>query len=169
VTPEISPSTSAAAAEPDRWQPGTVLSLRTVDYVGSLLVGRQDAHLFLTAGKYRAASAVERLYSEVTADLYYSAVPDTLAPAIQSVEVASAGGQVQFTVAAVDLPLGGDVTRVVVTYTDGAGTWRSTELARNGVGAWVGSVPAGVEAVVQAVDGARNVAPDDDGGGYYRW
>ncbi len=58
---------------------------------------------------------------------------------------------------------------VLITYTDGSGTWSSISLKQEGSGDWTGSLPAsgGLDYMVQVVDRAGNVALDDNSGNYY--
>jgi hypothetical protein len=59
---------------------------------------------------------------------------------------------------------------VIVAYTDGKGLWETVDLTNTGGDIWQGTVPlsGSLEYFVQVVDGAGNVAVDDNGGSYYQ-
>jgi hypothetical protein len=118
-------------------------------------------------GQFNASNQTERTYDRLSFDIYYHTTSDDWTePTISYVQSTLNAGTATITVRAND-PSG--IHAVVVAYTDGDGAWSSAELTQNG-GSWAGSFAASTETrfFVQAVDGAGNVAVDDNGGLYYQ-
>jgi len=139
------------------WSPPRLQTLNRGMVAGS-------SPLVVMEGQYLAAEERERLYSELIFDAYLSLSEDWEPPRIGRVASIRGDGMVTVTV---DVS---DAWKVLVTYTDGQGLWRSTELALDEeTGLWVGciTVEVPIDYVVQAVDDAGNVAWDDNGGLYY--
>lgn len=131
--------------------------------------------LVLTPGQYDSQTQTERLFDNMTVDVYYSNSNDETAPTISTLSQAEQGNQVRVSVPVTD-NIG--VQRVVVTYTTGprddglgnfSGEWLSVELTLNGNNTWSGTIPAGnnTSFFIQAVDTAGNVAVDDNNGRYF--
>ncbi|MCW5854367.1 MAG: hypothetical protein KIT87_30135, partial [Anaerolineae bacterium] len=118
--------------------------------------GVLPSNLLLFAGQYDPPTRSQFLFRELTVDEYYSASNDREPPTIQMVEATLSRGQVNLSVQATDGATTDRVARVVATYTDRTGDWRSVELSQ-AQGFWQGFIPAGVSYVVQAVDVAGNV------------
>lgn len=122
--------------------------------------------LVTVLGQFNAQTETERLYEQLSFDIYYHAdSTDYVAPDIVCVRSGLEADTATVFVKAAD-PLG--IETVVVAYTDGGGTWDSIALAKQGNG-WTGSFPANAEAefFVQVVDKAGNVAVSDNDGRYF--
>jgi hypothetical protein len=137
---------------------------------GGLLVGTVvDARLTGRLAQYRgsADNGVLRLFTSLTYEVFYSQSADWDPPVIQSVTstLTTTGVEVSAALA----PAGDDVHQVLATYTAGDGSWRSHPLTWNAAsGRWLGQLPRTTGAfLVQAVDGAGNVAVDTNEGRYY--
>jgi hypothetical protein len=89
-------------------------------------------------------------------------------PSIWNIQAIGDGSTAQVTVDVTDLS---NVIRVGVTYTLGDGTWTTIDLTQNisNPNQWTGTIPNDetVEWFVQAVDGAGNVAINDNKGAYF--
>jgi len=92
---------------------------------------------------------------------------DLIPPSIWRVDAYRAETSIQVVVEATDLS---DVVRVGATYTLGDGVWHTTALTRSAANPnlWTGTIPhqETIEWIVQAVDGAGNVAINDNKGAY---
>lgn len=116
----------------------------------------EGATLTALFGQYSQEEQAQRLYTHLEFDLYDSASADWTPPTILDVETATAGSTRLLEVAVSDAE---DVVRVAVVYTDGGGMWQRSELAHIGASdRWAGAIPADAAWIVQAVDGAGNVA-----------
>jgi PKD repeat protein len=106
-------------------------------------------------GQFNAYSQTERLYDRLSFDVYYhSSSDDWIPPVITGVSSELAGSTITVTVNASDAS---GIEAVVIAYTDGSGVWDSVSLEQN-QGAWLGSLSADAEFLVQVVDQAGNVA-----------
>ncbi|MFQ5593016.1 MAG: hypothetical protein ACE5HA_02590, partial [Anaerolineae bacterium] len=122
-----------------------------------------------TASKNRPSSGltygVERRFDSLTYDLYYSTSPDWEPPPIWQVRYEKTALGVEFWVDVTD-PSG--VERVVVTYTTADGVWQTLELQLVEGFSWQVLMPFfepdTLDYIVQAVDGAGNVAVSVDKG-----
>jgi hypothetical protein len=123
--------------------------------------------------QYRATNpqlGTERLFKAMTYTVYYSHTRDFVPPTIWAVDAAPlpADNAVQLSVEATDFS---GVVRVVVTYTDGNGTWYTIDLtpAANEPGQWHGMMPLKnhLEYFVQVVDGGGNVSVQHNRGNYF--
>jgi hypothetical protein len=150
------------------WHPAVPVALRVLPRGGeaaAVLFSRSEGRLLLTLGQYRSEGSMQRLLEETFADVYYSAADDIDPPTITSVEERPASGDSVLGVAVED-PSG--IIRVVATWTGDEASWQSVELVReDGSDLWTGRLPRGAVAVVQAVDGAGNVAIADNDGAMY--
>jgi len=115
-------------------------------------------------------SGIERIYDELSFDLYYAS-PDneTKSPMISNVSNTIVNGNIRITVNASD---DSEIQRVLITYTDSDGTWgawRSEDCKQREGDVWTCSIATEeeIEFFVQAVDVYGNVAVDDNDGGYY--
>jgi hypothetical protein len=127
-----------------------------------------QATLAVVLGQY--ADGVQRLYTDVQYDVYFSALDDTVGPTVTWIDgfYNTRTEQATFKVEATD-PM--TVTRVLIAYSSGAGSWSSFDLAYNaGTHKWSGTLPGvrGAQYYVQAVDGAGNATAVTRKGGYFR-
>jgi hypothetical protein len=123
-------------------------------------------------GQYR--NGTQRLYQRMTVQTFYVDNSDSVlladtSPALAlNVGAVSANGLVTFTAFVTDTS---GVQRVVATYTDGKGAWRSVDLSptANPV-IWSATLPltTGIDFVVQSVDGAGNIWINDNRGEYFK-
>ena len=109
------------------------------------------------------------LYDHMTFATYFSDSPDAQAPVVKHVDgvLGPGSNQGRMKVEAED-PSG--VLRVVAAFTDGTGSWQSQDLTFSAATQkWTGSIPATLQVryFVQVVDGAGNVAVDDNKGSYF--
>ena len=143
------------------WRDAQIVSLSHLETVAGV---RQ--RLVVLPGQYRGADGLQRVYDEVQVSLYTSTSDDWSAPAIQGVTHTFSGTLATVAVTATDT---GGICRVVATYTDGGGTWQTVNLANTGGDTWQGELPlsGNPEYLIQVVDGAGNVAVDDNNGSYY--
>lgn len=122
--------------------------------------------LVTVLGQFNAQDQMERVYSQLSFDVYYHQTSDDWTPpSISDVEAQLTGGHAQITVSAED---DSGIEAVVVVYTDGKGVWTSTSLTLS-EGKWSGSFPVSAKAefVVQVVDQAGNVATSHNDGDYF--
>jgi hypothetical protein len=122
--------------------------------------------LVTVLGQYHAQTQTERLYDELSFDVYYHTTSDDWTPpSVTGVDSELWAGSASISVAAQD---DSGIHAVVIAYTDGRGIWDSVNLTES-ESAWSGSFPASEDAqfIVQVVDGAGNVAVDDNGGLYF--
>jgi hypothetical protein len=146
------------------WYPALPFQVCTGDSVST------TAETLVTLlGQYNSDAGTERLYDQMSFGTYYSNSPDTEPAAITHVD-----GVLDETTGVSLIKVEADddsgIIRVVVAYTDGQGKWRSQDLAYNdAMCKWTGVISgtAGTRYFVQAVDGAGNVAMDDDKGQYH--
>jgi hypothetical protein len=111
-------------------------------------------------------AGTQRLYDRVDTLVYYGD-PDAeyVQPEFRQVEAVADGEQVRFEADVIDRAARdedeptGQVVRVLVVYRDGAGAWRSVDLAPNTNGRWAATVTASAEVTffAQAVDAVGNV------------
>ena len=110
----------------------------------------------------------QRLFEQMNYTVYYSNIIDIVPPSIWRVAAYKVEEESQITVEVTDLS---DVIRVGVSYTLGDGSWVTFDLVRRAENPnlWSGTMPyeASVEWFVQAVDGAGNVAVNDNKGAYF--
>ncbi|HIC89664.1 MAG TPA: hypothetical protein EYP04_09730 [Anaerolineae bacterium] len=140
------------------WYPAQLGHINSLETASGL---RQT--LVMLAGQYRSAGQVERVYSEMTFDIFSSTSDDRTPPEIMRVLR-------NWTSVSVEVQDPSGVLLVVMTYTDNQGGWASFELAPvPGSDWWRGMIPAAgaIEFIVQAVDGSGNVAIADNDGRYF--
>jgi hypothetical protein len=103
----------------------------------------------------------------MTFTVYYSNTMDLVPPSIWRVDAFQWETSNQVLVEATDLS---DVVRVGVAYTLRDGVWDTTDLTRSASNpnVWIGAIPdeETIEWFVQALDGAGNVAINDNKGAY---
>jgi len=133
------------------------------------LADAMEERLVVIAGQYRYPH-VERLYDRLTFDVYYSTSMDYRPPVIWEAQFTDSPQGADFNVWVSDTS---GIQRVLVTYTQGDGQWRSIDLQDVGMGEhWFGFVPrlngSGLEFFIQAVDTAGNVAVHTDKGRFFR-
>ena len=131
---------------------------------------RSDSTLAMVMGQYDATTGQQRLYSDAGYDLYYSTSLDESGPTVTSVDgyYNLLTAQATFKVEATDPST---VTRVLIAYAPGGGTWSSVDLHYNAATQkWAGSVSGvrGASYFVQAVDQAGNATAISRKGGYFR-
>lgn len=156
--------TSEPAFQADGVVPPIPFSLQTND-----VISLPDTTLTVVMGQYDGASSVQRLYDNVLYDVYFSASNDQTGPTIRSIDgyYNTRTGLATFKVEAND-PL--TVTRVLVAYTTGAGSWFSFDLGYSrATHKWSNSLPGvrGASYFVQAVDNAGNATAVSRKGGYF--
>jgi hypothetical protein len=104
----------------------------------------------------------------MTYTVYYTNTKDHVPPSIWSIDAFRGGTNSQVVVEVTDLS---DVVRVGVAYTPGDGVWQTTDLTRSvaNPNLWTGTLPLdeSIEWFVQALDGAGNVAVNDNKGAYF--
>jgi hypothetical protein len=130
-----------------------------------------EQRLVILPGQYRSTTSqigIERLFDLMSYTLYYANLTDLVPPSIWNIQAIGDGSTAQVTVDVTDLS---NVIRVGVTYTLGDGTWTTIDLTQNisNPNQWTGTIPNDetVEWFVQAVDGAGNVAINDNKGAYF--
>jgi hypothetical protein len=126
---------------------------------------RQD--LVLATGQYRADTGQQRLDSNISTVVYYSAPgqSDVAPPTIGTVTSTLVGGRLAIDVAATDAGTGVDRVYALVAQNPGSGpvTWTGVDLAQgSGTNDWVGSLTlasntTSVEFMIEAKDDAGNV------------
>ncbi len=125
-----------------------------------------DDKLVTLLAQFNSQSQTERLYDQLSFDIYYHVdSDDRTPPSIMSMNSELAAGNAPVTIIATDLS---GIEAVVIAYTDGQGTWDSVSLTEN-AGEWSGSFPAptSTKFFIQAVDKAGNVSADDNNGLYF--
>jgi hypothetical protein len=161
VTSTAEPAFSAAG-----WYPAAPFQVRSRDTVS------MTANSVVTLlGQYNSATGTERLYDRMSFATYFSGSPDAIPPTVVYVDGVLEQGTNRGSLK-VESSDDSGVIRVVAAYTDGQGVWRSQDLAYDAaMQKWTGVITATVETqyFVQAVDGAGNVAIDDNKGQYHRF
>lgn len=157
-------TTYEPAFQSEGFYPPIPFSLQTSD-----TISRTDTTLTIVMGQYDSTSHMQRIYTDLQYDVYFSNLSDHTGPTITSVDgyYNLKTSRATFKVEARD-PL--TVTRVLVAYTLGAGSWYSYDLTYNSAThKWVGSVPGirGASYFVQAVDSAGNATAVSRKGGYF--
>jgi hypothetical protein len=143
------------------WHPSTFFRLNSLE----TLSGR-TADLVALLGQFNPDTQVERLYDEMSFDIYYHTTSsDWSPPDIAKVTAVLDGSTARIAVETSDAS---GIHTVVIAYTDGTGVWSSIAMTETH-GLWSGTIPNGKasEFLVQVVDGAGNVAVDDNHGSYY--
>jgi hypothetical protein len=123
----------------------------------------------LALGQYDSETGAQRVFDQMSFDTYYSSSPDRSLADIQHVDAVldTQTGQGIFKVEATD---DSSISRVVIAYTLGTGAWSSQDLVYDTVTAkWTGTITATANTryFVQVVDGAGNIAIDDNKGRYH--
>jgi len=146
----------------DVWYPckqQTIMSLQTPEGVNQTLVVIPGQ--FITTSGDTEVIGLERLYSSMDYDVYYSNSTDFRPPIIDRVGVNVTGSTAQVEVRADDFM--GTVEKIVLTWTYAVDdhAWESMELSYDSAsGAWTGDLPDSerrIDFMVQAVDAAGNV------------
>jgi hypothetical protein len=130
-----------------------------------------------------ARQGIARVYTALSYAVYYANAENRLPPTVRGVSATydTAFSAARFNIQVQGTPREADpeagilglpapnVARVLVTYTDGLGTWQSLDLTKDSQGNWTGSVPAtrALTYFVQAVDSAGNVGQADNRGLFY--
>ncbi len=155
---------SAPAVEPVFVSPSFYPALPYNLNTRQTLDGANEATLVVSVGQYDASTGVERLYEELTVDIYHSPVADETPPEFGAVTYQVVSNTIWISATVSDTS---GVQRVIATYTNGAGAdghgrWQSVDLAPDAQGAWAGDIPLASPTwfFVQAVDVAGNVAAD---------
>jgi hypothetical protein len=137
-------------------------------HVDNSVLGTADT-LVAVLGQYNAETGTERVYTQMTFETYYTFSSDVTPPTISHIdsvlEPGSGLGRIK-----VEAGDASDILRVIVAYTDGAGTWQSRDLDYDtAMVRWTGVISAITETqyFVQVVDGAGNVATDVNKDLYY--
>jgi parallel beta-helix repeat protein len=152
--------------EEREWFPARISKINSISYPGRPAESRQ--YLIIITGQYKGpigpgAKGIERIYDELSFDLYYASPEDeTKPPSIKKVSPpARINRNITITVNASDDESG--IRRVLVTYTDINGSWRkweSEDCKHEEGDLWTCNIPAEeeIEFFVQVVDNAGNVA-----------
>jgi hypothetical protein len=159
--------TGTASVEPaigaGGWSPPVVAAVNA--FLG--IEGRQQERLAVQFGQYQREREIERLYSRLTVDVYYSDAADYEPPTIRFLRGRLVGDLIELEVEAEDAS---GIDGVIVAITAADGHWRTLDLIQDvAAGVWRGSIPnaPGLEYFVQVVDGAGNVATDHNHRQYY--
>ncbi|MBX2997161.1 MAG: hypothetical protein KF893_01530 [Caldilineaceae bacterium] len=123
----------------------------------------------LSLGQYDSATGTQRVFDRMSFDTYYSDSPDRSLAEIHHIDAVLdvVAGKGIFKVETTDAS---GVNRVVIAYTEGTGTWTSQDLLYDQAAVkWTGLITATTNTryFVQVVDGAGNIAIDDNKGQYY--
>ncbi len=123
----------------------------------------------VTAGQYNhnLAENQQRIFTSMDFDVYYHADSDDWTAPITNVE--NIKFQTDATTVTVTVSDESGVQAVLVTFTDGEGTWNSIELTQQEGETWQGSFTAKpkTQFFVQGVDKAGNVLINDNDGKYF--
>jgi hypothetical protein len=156
-------STDEPAFSASGWYPAVPFQVRT-----SVSVSTTAETLVTLLGQYNSDTGTEWLYEQMSLGTYFSSSPDTdpaeIAHLDGVLETASTG------LIKIEATDASDIIRVVVAYTDGQGQWHSQDLTyKDAMLKWTGVISGTVETryFVQVVDGAGNVALDDNKGQYH--
>ena len=145
------------------WHPATFFRLNSLETLSGM-----TANLVAVLGQFNPDTGVERLYDEISFDVYYhTSSEDWATPTITSVSSAANGSATDITVGCTDAS---GIYKVVIAYTANDGSWHGADLAwDSGEGMWTSTIPitTPIEYFVQAIDNAGNVAGDDNNGAYY--
>jgi len=160
ITSTDEPSFSASG-----WYPAVLFQVRPSDSIST------TAETLVTLlGQYNSDAGTERLYDQMSLGTYFSSSPDT-----DPAEIAHLDGVLDETASTglikIEATDASGIIRVVVAYTDGQGQWHSQDLTyKDAMLKWTGVISGTVETTryfVQVVDGAGNVALDDNKGQYH--
>jgi hypothetical protein len=159
VTSTAEPAFSAVG-----WYPSVPFLVRSNSTISST-----TGSLVSLLGQFNDGADTQRVYDHMSFATYFSASPDAQAPVVKHVDGVLVAGvnQGRLKVEAED-PSG--VLRVVAAFTDGTGSWQSQDLTFSATThKWTGSIPATQQTryFVQIVDGAGNVAVDENKGSYF--
>jgi len=157
--------------EEREWFPARISKINSIRYPRRHAESRQ--YLIIITGQYKgpigpSAKGMERIYDELSFDLYYASPDDeTNPPSINNVSHYRINRDITITVNARDDKSG--IRRVIITYTDINGTWgewRSEDCEPKEGDLWTCNLPTeeDIEYFVQAVDNAGNVAIYDTEG-----
>ena len=161
------PVTDTAQAEPafvlEGWYPARMAA------VNRLEVATETMERLVVMPAQYTNPGTERLYNSLTYEIYYSTDEDQMVPTIWLVEAKQGLRRADFSV---DVTDDSGIERVVVTYSLGDGRWRSFDLAYDAEsGRWRGELALvggeSVSCLVQAVDGAGNIATSDNKGLFF--
>lgn len=149
----------------DGWHPAVPFAIRA----GST-THTADNTIATVLGQYNSAEGTERIYDRMSFETYYSNSADSDPPTVIHLDgvLNPATGTASIKVEAEDAS---GVTRVVVAYTDGQGQWLSHDLTYNkSVHKWSGTLTAtaATHYFIQVVDGAGNIAVNDNKGRYHQ-
>ncbi len=157
-------STSEPAFSAAGWYPSVPFQVRANSSISST-----TGSLVSVLGQFNDATDTQRLYDHMAFATYFSNSADAQAPVVKHVDGVLGPGpnQGRMKVEAED-PSG--VLRVVAAFTDGTGSWQSKDLAFSAATQkWTGVITATLQTryFVQVVDGAGNVAVEDNKGNYF--
>lgn len=160
----VDPDESPPAFESDGWYPSVPFAVQS----SAFHPGVRDTAV-LALGQYDPETGTQRVFDNMSFDTYYSDNSDRSLADVDHVDAVldTVAGKGVFKVAATDVS---GISRVVIAYTEGNGQWESADLELDeGTNNWVGEIVAGANTryFVQVVDGAGNVAVDDNKGRYY--
>ena len=160
------------------WYPAQIFKMKSIRYPRDPTESRQ--YLVIVTGQYKGPTfpspylegRMERLYDELSFDLYYASPgEETTPPVIKDVSHNRINHEITITVNASDDESG--IRRVLVTYTDIDGLWE--EWRSEDCKLWEGDLwtcnihtEEEIEFFVQAVDNAGNVAIKDNEGKYFK-
>jgi hypothetical protein len=148
----------------DGWYPSVPFGVQS----SAFIPGARDT-VVLALGQYDSDSGAQRVFDRMDFDTYYSLSEDRKLAEIEHVDaIFDAGaGKGIFKVAAAD---SSGISRVLIAYTEGIGNWSSHDLVFDtAIAKWSGAISATANTryFVQVVDGAGNIAVDDNKGRYF--
>jgi hypothetical protein len=159
-------STAEPAFAAVGWYPAVPFSVRPGAPISSTA-----STVIALLGQFDSATGTERVYDRLSFATYFSSSSDAQPPTLSLVDGVLDAGRAQGRLKVeADDPSG--IQRIVVTYTDGQGVWRSQDLTHDtAAGKWTGAITATLQTqfMIQAVDGAGNVGIDDNKGQYRRF
>jgi hypothetical protein len=156
--------TTTPAFNADGWYPSVPFGVQSSAFDPAL----RDT-VVLALGQYDSETGAQRVFDQMSFDTYYSNNADRSLAEIGHVDAVldSAAGKGNFKIEATD---SSGVSRVVIAYTEGTGAWSSADLVYDPLAAkWTGTITATANTryFVQVVDGAGNIAIDDNKGRYH--
>ena len=176
----LSPTCDAkatAAAPPGGWWPPVPVEASPITAPGLLarpVAVRDERRLRVFTGQFRGASQTHRLFHSIVADQIYSDDPDRDPPVIHHVRARWDAADLRLEVTLGDVEPSttevvafcdtrrGDFVSAVLQHDPGASAGGAEGHER-----WAGTVIGARECLVQAIDGAGNLAVAHNGGRYY--
>lgn len=147
------------------WYPSIFFQPHTVQ-----LNGQKKETVVATTGQYNPNLGQQRIFNNIKFDLYYHTDPsDLVLPEVYLTSSRLEGHTATVTVTTSDTS---GIEGVVITYTNGKGTWNATENMTKGSGEqWSGTFAAesNTQFLIHSIDKAGNVAINDNEGRYFNF